>query len=250
MNDKELAAHAALDYVEDKMTIGLGTGSTVNYFIDGLANKIKSEGLSISTIASSTVTEKLVKLAGIKYIPSDQVEKIDLYVDGADEITNELVLLKGRGCDLIKEKILASSCSKFIVIADKSKIVAKISDKYPIPIEITPIAWKITKNVIKKITKSCVLRKNAARDGHFITSYGNFVLDCYFEYDDLYVLAKSVSETPGVFEHGIFYGLPITVIIADQGSISKKAIKMVTDNLTNEATKRKWVLDGYIPPAS
>ena len=101
-------------------------------------------------------------------------------MDGADEITNDLVLLKGRGYDLIKEKLLASSCSKFIVIADKSKIVAKIGEKFPIPIEITPIAWKITKNIIKKMAKSCVLRKNAARDGQYaITSYGNFVLDCY-----------------------------------------------------------------------
>ena len=140
MNDKELVAHAALNYIEDNMTIGLGTGSTANYFIDGLANKIKSEDLTINVVASSTVSQERANQAGIKYISIDQVEKIDLYVDGADEITNDLVLLKGRGYDLIKEKLLASSCSKFIVIADKSKIVAKIGEKFPIPIEITPIA--------------------------------------------------------------------------------------------------------------
>ncbi|MDG2252259.1 MAG: ribose 5-phosphate isomerase A [Methylophilaceae bacterium] len=221
MNDKELVAHAALDYVEDNMIIGLGTGSTANYFIDGLANKIKSEGLSINVVASSTVSQERANEAGIKYISIDQIEKIDLYVDGADEITNDLVLLKGRGYDLVKEKLLASSSSKFIVIADKSKIVAKISEKFPIPIEITPIAWKITKNTIEKISKTCVLRKNAAGDAYAITSCGNFVLDCHIEYDDIRILSKVISEIPGVFEHGIFYNLPITAIIANQGNISQ-----------------------------
>ena len=224
MNDKELAAHAALDYVEDKMTVGLGTGSTVNYFIDGLAKKIKSEGLSISTIASSTVTEKLAKLADIKYISSDQVEKIDLYVDGADEITNELILLKGRGCDLIKEKILASSCSKFIVIADKSKIVAKISDKYPIPIEITPIAWKITKSLVEKIAKKCVVRENMEKNAFAISSYGNFVLDCEFIYSNLDDLARDIANIPGVFEHGLFLKLASLAIVADVGKVKKISI--------------------------
>ena len=219
MNDKELVAHEALNYIEDNMTIGLGTGSTANYFIDGLANKIKSEDLTINVVASSTVSQERANQAGIKYISIDQVEKIDLYVDGADEITNDLVLLKGRGYDLIKEKLLASSCSKFIVIADKSKIVAKIGEKFPIPIEITPIAWKITKNIIEKMSKTCFLRKNTAGDAYAITSYGNFVLDCHIEYDDIRIISKAISEVPGVFEHGIFYNLPITALIADQGNL-------------------------------
>ena len=221
MNDKELVASAALDYVKDNMVIGLGTGSTANYFIDGLANKIKLEGLAINVVASSTISHERASQAGINYTSIDQVEKIDLYVDGADEITEDLILLKGRGYDLIKEKLLASSSSKFIVIADKSKLVAKIGEKFLIPIEITPIAWKITKKIIEKISKECVLRKNTAGDAYAITSYGNFVLDCRFEYNDIHKLSKFISEVPGVFEHGIFYNLPITAIIADQGNIRK-----------------------------
>ena len=219
MNDKELVANAALDYVKDKMIVGLGTGTTANYFIDALAKKIKSEKLTISVVASSTVSQERGNQAGINYISIDQVESIDLYVDGADEITEDLVLLKGRGYDLIKEKLLAASSKKFIVIGDKSKIVAKIGEKFSIPIEITPIAWKITKRIFEKMSEECILRQNTAGDAYAITSYGNLVLDCRFKYDDIHELSKMISEVPGVFEHGIFLSLSDIVIIADNGKI-------------------------------
>ncbi|NQW34660.1 MAG: ribose 5-phosphate isomerase A [Methylophilales bacterium] len=219
MNDKELVANAALDYVKDKMIVGLGTGTTANYFIDALAKKIKSEKLTISVVASSTVSQERGNQAGINYISIDQVESIDLYVDGADEITEGLVLLKGRGYDLIKEKLLAASSKKFIVIGDKSKIVAKIGEKFSIPIEITPIAWKITKKILEKMSEECILRQNTAGDAYAITSYGNLVLDCRFKYDDIHELSKMISEVPGVFEHGIFLSLSDIAIIADNGKI-------------------------------
>ncbi|MDA1339139.1 MAG: ribose 5-phosphate isomerase A [Proteobacteria bacterium] len=219
MNDKELVANAALDYVKDKMIVGLGTGTTANYFIDALAKKIKSEKLTISVVASSTVSQERGNQAGINYISIDQVESIDLYVDGADEITEDLVLLKGRGYDLIKEKLLAASSKKFIVIGDKSKIVAKIGEKFSIPIEITPIAWKITKRIFEKMSEECILRQNTAGDAYAITSYGNLVLDCRFKYDDIHELSKMISEVPGVFEHGIFLSLSDIAIIADNGKI-------------------------------
>jgi ribose 5-phosphate isomerase A len=219
MNDKELVANAALNYVKDKMIVGLGTGTTANYFIDALAKKIKSEKLTISVVASSTVSQERGNQAGINYISIDQVESIDLYVDGADEITEDLVLLKGRGYDLIKEKLLAASSKKFIVIGDKSKIVAKIGEKFSIPIEITPIAWKITKRIFEKMSEECILRQNTAGDAYAITSYGNLVLDCRFKYDDIHELSKMISEVPGVFEHGIFLSLSDIAIIADNGKI-------------------------------
>jgi ribose 5-phosphate isomerase A len=199
--------------------VGLGTGTTANYFIDALAKKIKSEKLTISVVASSTVSQERGNQAGINYISIDQVESIDLYVDGADEITEDLVLLKGRGYDLIKEKLLAASSKKFIVIGDKSKIVAKIGEKFSIPIEITPIAWKITKRIFEKMSEECILRQNTAGDAYAITSYGNLVLDCRFKYDDIHELSKMISEVPGVFEHGIFLSLSDIAIIADNGKI-------------------------------
>jgi len=221
MNDKELVAHEVLGLVKNNMTVGLGTGSTANLFIEALAKKIKTESLNIAVVASSTVSQLKAQEAGLNYISLDQISEIDLYVDGADEITKELEILKGRGYDLVREKLLAQSSKSFIVIGDKSKIVSKIGENYPIPVEITPIAWKITKNIIENIAENCVLRPNTAGDAFAITSYGNYVLDCEFKYEDLSKLANEISSIPGVFEHGIFLNLAKVALIANDGVIIK-----------------------------
>ena len=221
MNDKKLVAHEVLGLVKNNMTVGLGTGSTANLFIEALAKKIKAESLNIAVVASSTVSQLKAQEAGLNYISLDQISEIDLYVDGADEITKELEILKGRGYDLVREKLLAQSSKSFIVIGDKSKIVSKIGENYPIPVEITPIAWKITKNIIENIAENCVLRPNTAGDAFAITSYGNYVLDCEFKYEDLSKLANEISSIPGVFEHGIFLNLAKVALIANDGVIIK-----------------------------
>ena len=221
MNDKELVAYAALDYIEDNSIIGLGTGSTANIFIKMLAGKISKESLNISVVASSVISQKKANDAGLKYISIDQVTSIDLYVDGADEITQNLEILKGRGFDLIREKLLAQMSKKFIVIGDNSKIVSKIGQNYFIPIEITPIAWKITKILIEKIAKKCIVRENMEKNAFAISSYGNFVLDCEFNYSELDTLAKEIANTPGVFEHGLFLNLASLAIVSNNGQVKK-----------------------------
>ena len=221
MNDKELVAYAALDYVEDNSIVGLGTGSTADIFIKMLAEKISNESLNISVVASSVISQKKANDAKLNYISIDQVTSIDLYVDGADEITQDLEILKGRGFDLIREKLLAQMSEKFIVIGDNSKIVSKIGQNYLIPIEITPIAWKITKNLIEKIAKKCIVRGNMEKNAFAITSYGNFVLDCEFLYTDLNILEKEIANTPGVFEHGLFLNMSKLAIIANSGEVKK-----------------------------
>ena len=221
MNDKELVAFTALEYIKNNSIIGLGTGSTANIFIEMLADRVKSDSLDISVVASSVISQKKAEDVGLNYVSLDQITEIDLYVDGADEITNNLEILKGRGFDLIREKLLAKISKQFIVIGDNSKIVSKIGQNYPIPIEITPIAWKITKNLIEKIAKSCAMRENMEKNAFAITSYGNFVLDCDFSYDDLKALEKEISNTPGVFEHGLFLEISKLGIIANNGEVKK-----------------------------
>jgi ribose 5-phosphate isomerase A len=221
MNEKEQVAKEAINYIKDGMIIGLGTGSTANLFIDFLSAKVKQESLNIKVVASSTVSQIRAINSGLSYISLDQIESIDLYIDGADEVTKELEVLKGRGYDLVREKLLAKTSKQFIVIGDKSKMVAKIGEKFPIPIEITPIAWKIAKKLITEISQKCDLRPNAAGDAYAITSYGNYVLDCEFKYDDLYKLASEISQIPGVIEHGIFLDMTHLALIADQGNIMK-----------------------------
>ena len=183
MNDKEIVVQAALEYVKNNTIIGLGTGSTANYFIEGLAKKIKNENLDIKVVASSTISQINAIQAGLSYVSLDQIEAIDLYVDGADEIvlSKSIDVLKGRGYDLIREKLLASASKQCIIIGDNSKIVNKIGDNFPIPVETSPIAWKITQKIIEEFSINCNLRKNTAGDGFAITSYGNLVLDCNFK---------------------------------------------------------------------
>ena len=218
MNDKELVAHQALQYVSENMIVGLGTGSTANYFIDALAKRNKEEKLNVRAVSSSVVSMIKAKEAGLPLLAMEQIKEIDLYVDGADEITSDLTLLKGRGYDLVREKLLARSAKKFIVIADESKIVKNIGDNFPVPSEVHPFAWDLIKNVlIKKGTGD--IRINAAKDGYAITSCGNFVLDFNYAEKDAEKLNAFLSQTPGIVEHGIFYNLAHGALISNNGKI-------------------------------
>jgi len=206
MEDKEIIAIKALDYVTDNSVIGLGTGSTANFFIKHLANKIKNEKLNIQVVASSTVSEIEAVRNKLNLIGIDTLETLDLYVDGADEITNDLNVLKGRGYDLVKEKILAQSANKFIIIADHSKRVNRIGENYPIPIEVLKSTWRLSKKILDKFGQGN-LRKNAARDAYAISSAGNYIFDYSFDEMPLRDLHEKILTTPGVIETGIFYAI-------------------------------------------
>jgi ribose 5-phosphate isomerase A len=218
MEDKEIIAIKALDYVTDNSVIGLGTGSTANFFIKHLANKIKNERLDIQVVASSTVSEIEAQRNKLNLIGIDTLETLDLYVDGADEITNDLNVLKGRGYDLVKEKILAQSANKFIIIADHSKRVNRIGENYPIPIEILKSTWRLSKKILDKFGQGS-LRKNAAGDAYAISSAGNYIFDYSFDEIPLKDLHEKILTTPGVIETGIFYAITDCALIVDNGHI-------------------------------
>jgi len=218
MNDKELVAHQALQYVSENMIVGLGTGSTANYFIDALAKRNKEENLKIRTVSSSVVSMIKAKEAGLPIIAMEQIKEIDLYIDGADEIAPDLTLLKGRGYDLVREKLLARSARKFIVIADESKLVKKIGDNFPIPSEVQPFAWELVKNILMKKGTGDI-RINAAKDGYAITSCGNFVLDFNYPEKSTEELNALLSQTPGIIEHGIFYNIAHGALISSNGKV-------------------------------
>jgi ribose 5-phosphate isomerase A len=151
--------------------------------------------------------------------------EIDLYVDGADEITPEMSLLKGRGYDLVLEKLLAKAAKQFIVVADKSKLVDKIGTNFAIPIEVMPIAWKTAKRSLEAAGGVGDLRQNVAKDGLTVTSHGSLVLDMTFDKSmSEQSLNNVINNTPGVVEHGIFRGLTSAVFIADNGNITEKWI--------------------------
>lgn len=223
MNDKQIVAIHAAKYVESGMLVGLGTGSTANFFIEELARRQAEENLKVTTIASSNISMIKAQALGLKVISLQQVDSINLYVDGADEITPDMTLLKGRGYDLVMEKLLAKAAKQFLVVADKSKLVDRIGTNYAIPIEVMPNAWKAAKRSLEAAGGVGDLRPNAAKDGLSITSHGSLVLDMAFDKsiqeDELNALINNI---PGVVEHGIFYGLAKTILVADNGRVEER----------------------------
>lgn len=220
MNDKELVALEAAKLVKNGMIVGLGTGSTANHFIDALARRQTEEGLRITTVSSSTISTIKAQSSGLKVESIAYLNKIDLYVDGADEITPNLTLLKGRGQDLVMEKLLAKAADQFIVVADKSKLVNRIGEKFVIPIEVIPAAWQLVKHTLTKAGAEGDIRLNGGKDNVAVSAHGSYVLDMKFPGDiDDQALNTLLNNTPGVLEHGVFYGLTTRVLVADNGKI-------------------------------
>jgi ribose 5-phosphate isomerase A len=223
MNDKQLVAIHAAKYVKNGMIVGLGTGSTANYFIEELARRKLDEKLNITTVASSNISMIKAQSLGLATTALNGIAEIDLYVDGADEITPEMSLLKGRGYDLVLEKLLAKAAKQFIVVADKSKLVDKIGTNYAVPIEVMPMAWKAAKRSLEAAGGVGDLRQNAAKDGLSISSHGSLVLDMAFDKNiSEETLNNIINNTPGVVEHGIFRGLASAIFIADNGDVTEK----------------------------
>lgn len=224
MNDKQAVALEAASYVKNDMIVGLGTGSTANYFIDALAERQRTENLRVTTVSSSNISMIKAQSAGLTVLSLSQLSQIDLYVDGADEITPDNALLKGRGYDLVMEKLLAKAAKQFIVVADKSKLVSRIGENFAIPIEVMPFAWQAAKRSLEAIGGVGELRQNVAKDGLSITSHGSLVLDMRFDASlDANALNALINNIPGVVEHGIFAKLATTILIADQGKVETRA---------------------------
>jgi ribose 5-phosphate isomerase A len=223
MNDKQLVALHAAKYVKDGMLVGLGTGSTANFFIEELARLQQKQGLKFTTIASSTISAQKAQSLQLPIVAIEHVSSIDLYVDGADEITPDNTLLKGRGSDLVKEKLLAKAATQFIAVADASKLVSYIGQNFTIPIEVIPFAWQMAKKNLEAVGGIGDLRPNAAKDGFWITSHGSYVLDMRFDASiNASTLNALINNTPGVVEHGIFHQLTDLVLIAQDGVVSER----------------------------
>ncbi|HEX5539594.1 MAG TPA: ribose-5-phosphate isomerase RpiA, partial [Methylophilaceae bacterium] len=183
MNDKQLVAVHAARQIEDGMLVGLGTGSTANYFIEELARRQREEGLKVTTASSSVVSAIKARSLGLPLVAIEQLGRLDVYVDGADEVTPDMTLLKGRGSDLVREKLLATASDEFIVLVDQSKLVSRIGERFPIPVEVMPFAWQLVKRCLEQQGGRGELRPNASKDGLAVTSHGSLVLDMAFDAD-------------------------------------------------------------------
>lgn len=191
---KQAAARAALDYIEDDMILGVGTGSTVNCLIELLAT-VKLAG----AVASSQVTEDKLRAIGVDIVDLNFAGTLDIYIDGADEVNEHLQLIKGGGGALTREKIVAAASNKFICMVDASKMVDTLGRAFPVPIEVLPQARSYVARQLVQLGGEPVYRED------FVTDYGNVILDTYdLDVSDPIALEQQLNNIVGVVCNGIF----------------------------------------------
>ena len=213
---KKAAAEAAIEYVENGMVVGIGTGSTANHFIDLLANiKGKIDG----TVASSEASAERLRGHGIPVMELNDVGNLSLYVDGADESNKYLHLIKGGGGALTREKIVALASQREIIVIDESKLSGQLGSHHRVPVEVLPFGWVTQKAYIASLGAGVSRRENP--DGSpFETDQGQWILDCDFgPLGDPQGLAANLESRSGIVEHGLFLGLATDVIVAGPGGI-------------------------------
>ncbi|MBN9296446.1 MAG: ribose-5-phosphate isomerase RpiA [Filimonas sp.] len=217
---KRVGTYAA-DYVEQGMTIGLGTGSTVYWLIQELSQRVQ-QGLQIQIVPTSRQTQTLANEAGITIVDLNDTNGLMLTIDGADEVDNELNLIKGGGGALLQEKIVAAASKELIIIADGSKCVKKLG-AFPLPIEVIPFGWKqVQQKIIGLGCAEVVLRE---RNGQtFVSDHGHYILDCHFNVIEKPLsLNTSLHDIPGVVETGLFINMADIVIVGtEDGKIELK----------------------------
>jgi len=218
---KENAALAALDFVQDGMTLGLGSGSTAEIFIEHLGERVAG-GLKVQGVPTSKASAACAEENGVPLIDIDKVSRIHLTVDGADEVDPMFTLIKGGGACLLREKIIAAASDKMVVIVDESKMVETLG-KFPLPVEVDPFGVTLTtEQIYEALQKSgckngqAILRQNKDGSGPLITDGGHYIVDCKCEHIPAPgETAHLLSQIPGVMEHGLFIDLSSVVIVGE-----------------------------------
>ena len=210
---KQAAAERALELVRPGTIVGLGTGSTARYFIEGLARKVRS-GLKVQAVVTSLESRAQAEAGGIPI--TEAVDgALDLAVDGADEIDPAVNCVKGRGGALLREKIVAHASRRFVLIADESKLVGRLG-RGPVPVEVLPFLWEATRRSIESLGGQPELRMTAGRP--FTSDNGNLILDTTFGVVDA-GLSAALHTIPGVMEHGLFFGMARAAIIGSGAGV-------------------------------
>ena len=220
MELKQRAGEAAVEFVQSGMTVGLGTGSTAKFFIQGLASAIRSgKLLGIRGVPTSVASERLAREAGVPIASFSDINEIHVTVDGADEIAPDLTLIKGLGGALMREKLVAQCSQKLVIIADESKLVSALGTRCPLPVEVTAFGHELTEKFLRGLGCEPVLRRHV--DGAtFLTDNGNYIFDCKFAgIPDPKALESTLALRAGVVESGLFIGLASIAIVAMKDSI-------------------------------
>jgi ribose 5-phosphate isomerase A len=220
---KHAAAARAVELVRPGMRLGLGTGSTAKHFVSLLAERVRG-GLDIVGVPTSEATRLDAERQGVPLTTLDETPELDLTVDGADEIAPDLVLIKGGGGALLREKIVAAASGRMIVIADETKFVPVLG-RFPLPVEVVPFGLAATRRAVEAAAQAAgcpgAASTRQTREGHaFVTDGGHLILDAALvRIPDPASLARRLAAIPGVMEHGLFVGLAHVAIIAGQDGV-------------------------------
>lgn len=210
-DEKKSAANEALKYIKDGMIVGIGTGSTVDYFIEGLGKRVAS-GLRVKGVSSSLKSSDLARKHGIEILDDFQ-GMMDIDVDGADQVDEKGNLIKGGGGALLREKIVAYNSRNVCIIVDSKKMAGNDFGSFPLPVEVTPYFASGTVRHIEKLGAECTLRQN----GSFVTDNNNLIADCKFgRIKDPETLHSKIREIPGVVEVGLFIGMANEIIVGSE----------------------------------
>ena len=213
---KQIVADAAIKEVKSNMILGLGSGSTAALMIKSLADEIRSGKLeNIRGVATSFQSEVLALELGIPILDLSSVAKIDLAIDGADEVDPRFQLIKGGGACHVREKLVASKADKLLIVVDETKLVQNLNQSFPLPVEVLPSAWKQVKDVITEMNGSSTLRMATKKAGPVVTDQGNLILDIMFKdgIKNPKEIEKNINNIPGVLENGLFVDLVDKVLV-------------------------------------
>jgi ribose 5-phosphate isomerase A len=216
--EKEAASHAAIQFVHDGQIVGLGTGSTAAYAVQFIGDRVKA-GLKIRGIPTSIHTREAAAKLGIPLTSFDEVQHIDVTIDGADEFDPHLNLIKGGGGALLYEKVVASASGKLVIVADSSKQVPMLGS-FPVPVEVITFALPLVRREIEQLGAAVVVRQ---KDGKaFVTDEGHHILDCHFgRIPDPPTLSTKLSDIPGIVEHGLFINRASVVLVAHGDKVTE-----------------------------
>jgi ribose 5-phosphate isomerase A len=202
---RDAASAAAIELVEAGTTIGLGSGRAVWRVVDRIAERWP-DGPPLRAVVASELTHARAREAGIEVVELDGTFELDLAIDGADEVDRDLRLIKGGGGALLREKIVIAAARRFVVVAETSKLVDRLGERFRLPVEVARFAWRDTRRRLAELLPDPELR--IAGDSAFLTDEGHHILDCQIPGDaDLGALAAQLRQIPGVLEHGLFIGM-------------------------------------------
>jgi len=214
---KKLAAEKSVEYIENGMIVGLGTGSTVEYALKKLGEMVK-KGLKIQGIPTSLRTKKSATNYGIPLTKLKDHPEIDVTIDGADEVDSNLYLIKGGGGALTREKIIAYHSKKVIIIIDETKVTKRLGVDFALPVEVTKYGWTATMKTLEDM--GCTPELRTITGEPYITDNQNYIIDCDFgKIDEPEVLEKEINSIPGVVENGLFIDLVSEVIVGSKQGI-------------------------------